>query len=216
MCSNGKNRALEVRQFEVHVLASPFLSCVALGEILNLSGPQFPLLWKTLRVLACRIIGTTIWGNLGKSTLEILAVLIPILAITERIQAILISDKSHAGDTVKILWDCLRVAKNSPFLLKLFIVRSCSGQACLSSLPYWQGGGPRALSLRCSLWFLSALALVVCFIQTRCQGDDVVQGAKEQTGYLGTVLVCDTSKSDTVSQWYREKKTLHPFEGGGN
>lgn len=30
------------------------------------------------------------------------------------------------------------------------------------------------------------------------------------------MFVCDTSKGDSVSQWYREKSTHRPFEGGGN
>ena len=78
-----------------------------------------------------------------------------------------------------------RMAKHSPFLLNLFIARSHSGRSCLSGLPRWHRGGPGALTPRCSLWFLSALASVVSFIQTRCQKDDTVQGAKGQTGYRG-------------------------------
>lgn len=108
------------------------------------------------------------------------------------------------------------MAKYSPFLLNLFIARSHSGRSCLSSLPHWQRGGPGALTLTRSLWFLFALALVVSFIQPRCQKDDAVQGAKEQTGHLGTSCLSATLQKVIVSQWYREKRTRRPFEGGGN
>lgn len=98
------------------------------------------------------------------------------------------------------------MAKHSPFLLNLFIARSHSGRSCLSGLPRWHRGGPGALTPRCSLWFLSALASVVSFIQTRCQKDDTVQGAKGQTGYRGTSCLSVTLQKVTQLASGTEKR----------
>lgn len=67
------------------------------------------------------------------------------LVIPERIQAIVTPNRTQTGEGLRRLWGCLRVAKKNPFSVELFIVRSLSSQACLSSLPHWQSDGPWAL-----------------------------------------------------------------------
>lgn len=53
------------------------LSCVTLDEILNLSGPLFPFLWKRLKAWVYRNIGTPTWNNIGKGALKLLVLLMP-------------------------------------------------------------------------------------------------------------------------------------------
>lgn len=175
-----------------------------------------------MEVLACQIIGTTTWNNIGKDVFKTLALLIlafpytqgenkctehmqmawakfwspfqentiwlslGCFAMTERIQAILVFNSPHTGEALTMLWDCLRMVKYNRFLLQLFIVRSHSGQACLSRLPHCKVWAPGSI---CSVFLEVSLCsgMEVCFCHSRCQRHDEVQWAKEQPGYLGTL-----------------------------
>lgn len=140
------------------------------------------------------------------------------VALTEKNQATLILNKPHAGETDKMLWNESEGGSAQPILVKsIYSKKPFRSVLPLSSLPRWHRGGPGALTPPCSLWFLSALAMVVSFIQTRCQRTIRSRELKDRLDIGGTsCLSVTTSKGDSVSQWYREKSTHRPFEGGGN